>query len=182
MQHNLHILNGDPLEITFALIKPDAVKEGHTSAIISHIEHRYFLCDMLKVRWHVEFAERFYAEHRDKAFFPDLVGFMSHAPLICMTLVGPNAIKSWREFMGPTDPKKARIDAPRSLRNWYGDQREGAPMMHNAVHGSDSYERVLREIELVRTTYSLGFGDLALDTMGRFAGKRWDPAKKALEP
>ena len=125
--------------LTFGIIKPDAVRAGKTGAIIQRI-----LADGFKIRGlkliHItrKQAEGFYAVHRERPFFGGLTEFMSSGPCIVMALEKENAVKSWRDLMGATDPAKA--DAG-TLRKEFGGS-----VGENAVHGSDSDENAAIEI------------------------------------
>lgn len=122
-----------PLERTFAIIKPDAVKAGHAGKIISEIEANGFRIVAMKLL-HLtkKQAEGFYAVHREREFFPSLTDFMCEGRIIAMILEREDAIKKWREVMGATDPAKA---AEGTLR-----KRFGTSIQNNATHGSDAPE------------------------------------------
>jgi nucleoside diphosphate kinase len=91
-----------------------------------------------------EQAETFYAEHKGKAFFENLIAFMTSGPVVKLILKKEGAIKAWRELLGPTNSLTAKAEAPRSLRSLYGI--DGT---QNAAHGSDSVESAAREIDLM---------------------------------
>ena len=138
--------------LTFGIIKPDAVRAGKTGAIIQRITDGGFHIRGLKLI-HItrSAAEGFYAVHRERPFFGELTTFMSSGPCVVMALERENAVRAWRDLMGATDPAKA--DAG-TLRKEFG-----ASMGENAVHGSDSKENAQIEIayffsqlELVKTT------------------------------
>ncbi|XP_071839564.1 nucleoside diphosphate kinase homolog 7-like isoform X2 [Apostichopus japonicus] len=126
-------------EKTLALIKPDAVlKFGQIFNAI--YQSRFLVCNAKMVRLTRGEAEEFYAEHVGKAFFDNLVRFMTSGPIIAMELMKDGAIGAWRELLGPTDSSKARSDAPNSIRAMFGtDQTQ------NACHGSDSTMSAQRE-------------------------------------
>ncbi|HEU0253263.1 MAG TPA: nucleoside-diphosphate kinase, partial [Pyrinomonadaceae bacterium] len=132
--HNAKMSN-----LTFGIIKPDAVAAGHTGSIIQRI-----LADGFKIRGlkliHMtrREAEGFYAVHRERPFFAGLTEFMSSAPCVVMALEKEGAVKAWRDLMGATDPAKA--DAG-TLRKEFGGS-----VGENAVHGSDSDENAQIEI------------------------------------
>ncbi|MEN3040830.1 MAG: nucleoside-diphosphate kinase [Bacteroidia bacterium] len=127
------------MEQTLGLIKPDAIAAGHTGKIIDHILRAGFRVRGLKmVHLTRAQAEAFYAMHRERPFFADLVEFMTSGPVIAFVLEKENAVAAYRELMGATDPAKA---APGTLRALYGQNIE-----RNAVHGSDSIENAQREI------------------------------------
>jgi nucleoside diphosphate kinase len=167
----MHFLTGEPLQITLALIKPDAVKAGNAGKILSMMEDNFIVGDVLCTRWTLDAADRFYAEHRGKPFYADLMAFTTSAPVYAITLVAPDAIGKWRGLMGPTDSRKA---PDYTVRGRYGARSE--IIMHNAVHGSDRHEAVLREIDIVQkwlTTPAFGF--TAGDLQREYAGKKWTP-------
>lgn len=125
--------------LTFGIIKPDAVRNGKTGAIIQRITDDRFKIRALKlIHMTREEAEGFYAVHRERPFFGELTAFMSSAPCVVMVLEKEGAVKAWRELMGATDPAKA--DAG-TLRKEFGGS-----MGENAVHGSDSEENAKIEI------------------------------------
>jgi len=125
------------------MIKPDAVAAGHADKIIEELEAAKFTIiakqkdTLLKVK-----AEEFYEEHRGKPFFDGLIAFMTSGPIIAMVLAKENAIKDFRELIGPTNSIKARMEAPQSIRAKYGVDGQ-----QNAVHGSDSGASAAREIK-----------------------------------
>ena len=132
-----------PLEKTFAVIKPDAVRAGSTSAILKAAEDAGFVVVCSKeTRLTPDRAGEFYAEHRGKHFFPGLVEFMSGGPIVALCLAKTDAIKDWRTLMGPTNTQAARESAPRSLR-----ARFGTDGTQNATHGSDSPASAARELK-----------------------------------
>ena len=125
--------------LTFGIIKPDAVRAGHTGKIIDRILHRGFQIRGLKlIHMSRKEAEGFYAVHRERPFFAGLTEFMSSAPCVVMALEKDNAVKSWRDLMGATDPAKADEG---TLRKEFGGS-----VGENAVHGSDSDENAAIEI------------------------------------
>ena len=125
--------------LTFGIIKPDAVRAGHTGSIIQRILDNGFKIRGLKlIHMTQRQAEGFYAVHRERPFFPSLTEFMSSAPCVVMTLQKENAVKAWRELMGATDPAKADDG---TLRKEFGGS-----VGENAVHGSDSDENAAIEI------------------------------------
>jgi nucleoside-diphosphate kinase len=127
------------MELTLAIIKPDAVSAGHTGRIIQRIEDNGFhIRAMRMVRLTLREAEGFYAIHRDKPFFPSLTKFMSSGPVVVMALEAPDAIGKWRALMGVTDPAKAESG---TLRKEFGRSIES-----NATHGSDALETAAFEL------------------------------------
>lgn len=127
------------MELTFAIIKPDAVKAGHTGPIIQRIESEGFQIRAMQLR-HLSKAqaEGFYAVHRERPFFASLTAFMSSGPCVVMALEAPDAIRKWRGLMGATDPAKA--DAG-TLRKEFG-----ASIENNATHGSDAPDTAAFEL------------------------------------
>ncbi|HSC25559.1 MAG TPA: nucleoside-diphosphate kinase [Candidatus Babeliales bacterium] len=128
-------------KLTFAMIKPDAVAAKNSGKIIDIIEHNDFeIVRMQKVMIAKDLAEEFYAEHKDKPFFQELVEFIISAPVILMALHKEDAIVSWRELIGATDPAKA---AEGTIRYAYGTD-----IGKNAVHGSLDSASAAIELEL----------------------------------
>ncbi len=129
------------VETTFSIIKPDAVKKGAIGAIIHKFETSGLKVAGAKlVHLNKSKCEEFYAEHKERPFFGELVTFMTSGPVMLMALKGENAVLRNREIMGATDPKKA---AAGTLRAEFGGS-----MGENAVHGSDSAESAKRELGL----------------------------------
>jgi nucleoside-diphosphate kinase len=127
------------MERTFAIIKPDAVAAGNAGKIIDRILTEGFtILGMRMVRLTKAEAEGFYYVHRERPFFPSLTDFMSSGPAVVLALQAPDAIKRWRDVMGPTDPAKA---GPGSLRREFGTSIE-----RNATHGSDAPETAAFEL------------------------------------
>ncbi len=126
-------------ERTLSIIKPDAVGKNHIGAIISKFEKAGLHVVAAKMK-HLsqKDAEGFYAVHKERPFFKDLVSFMITGPVLIMVLEGSNAITKNREIMGATDPKKA---APGTIRADFAKTID-----ENAVHGSDSEENAKIEI------------------------------------
>jgi len=128
-------------KLTYAMIKPDAVAAKHTGKIIDEIEHNGFeVVRLQKVIVSQELAEEFYAEHKEKPFFGELVEFVISGPVIIMALHKDNAITAWRDLIGATDPAKAAVG---TIRNSYGTS-----IGNNAVHGSADSESAVRELGL----------------------------------
>jgi nucleoside-diphosphate kinase len=124
---------------TFGIIKPDAVRAGHTGSIIQRILDNGFKIRGLKlIHMSPAEAEGFYAVHRERPFFGGLTEFMSSAPCVVMALEKEGAVKAWRDLMGATDPAKADDG---TLRKEFGGS-----LGENAVHGSDSDENAAIEI------------------------------------
>ncbi len=128
-----------PGNLTFAIIKPDAVRAGNTGKIIDRIIAGGFRIRALKmIHQSRAQAEGFYEVHRGKPFYDGLTEFMSSAPCVVMVLEKEGAVKAWRDLMGATDPAKA--DAG-TIRNEFGTS-----VGENATHGSDSVENAAIEI------------------------------------
>ena len=125
--------------MTFAIIKPDAVRARVAGQIIQRIEAEGFQIRAMRlVSLSKREAEGFYAVHRERPFFPSLTTFMSSGPAIVLALEAPDAIKKWRTLMGATDPAKAEAG---TLRKQFG-----ASIEHNATHGSDAPETAAFEL------------------------------------
>jgi len=125
--------------LTFGIIKPDAVRAGHTGSIVQRILDSGFRIRGLKlIHMTRQQAEGFYAVHRERPFFAGLTEFMSSGPCVVMALEKEGAVKTWRDLMGATDPAKAD---PNTLRKEFGGS-----VGENAVHGSDSDENANIEI------------------------------------
>ena len=128
-----------PLERTLSIVKPDAVGKNLIGEIYSRFEKgglRVVAARMLRLS--EDAAGGFYAEHRERPFFPDLIRFMTSGPVCVQVLEGEDAIARNRELMGATDPKQA---APGTIRADYAETIDA-----NAVHGSDSAASAAREI------------------------------------
>jgi nucleoside-diphosphate kinase len=126
-------------ERTLCIVKPDAMRKRALGGIISMIEKSGLTLIAGGInRLAAGDAERFYAVHRERKFFPDLVRFMSSGPVFVGVLEGEGAIGRWRELMGPTDSTKAPKG---TVRGEYGTDVE-----QNAVHGSDAAETARAEI------------------------------------
>lgn len=124
---------------TLSIIKPDAVGKNHIGDIISRFEKAGLHVAAAKLM-HLskQKAESFYAVHKERPFFNDLVSFMITGPVLIMVLEGSHAIEKNREIMGATDPKKA---APGTIRADFASSID-----ENAVHGSDASETAANEI------------------------------------
>ncbi len=128
-------------EMTFSIIKPNAVKKNAIGNIIAIFEKNGLKIAAAKlVTLSKPLCEEFYAEHKARPFFGELVSFMTSGPVMLMALSGEGAVMKNREIMGATDPAKA---APGTLRKLFGDN-----VGENAVHGSDSAESAARELAL----------------------------------
>ena len=121
------------MEETLTIIKPDAVRAGNTGRIIGHLEDAGFEVQaMRRMRRSRAQAEAFYAVHRDRPFYADLVAFMTSGPVVAIALARENAVAHLRDTMGATDSTQA---AEGTIRNLYGTN-----IQNNAIHGSDSPE------------------------------------------
>ena len=126
-------------ELTFTMIKPNAMKKNMIGAIIQKFEENHLHLVAAKlVLLTKEQCREFYMEHKGRPFFEELVSFISSAPVLLIVLSGNNAVLKAREIMGATNPKEAKAG---TIRKLYGDS-----MGENAVHGSDSKESAAREI------------------------------------
>jgi nucleoside-diphosphate kinase len=129
------------MEKTFSIIKPNAMKKNAIGDIISMFEANGLKIAAAKIQvLSKSKAEEFYAEHKARPFFGELVSFMTSGPVMLMCLAGENAVLKNREIMGATDPKKANSG---TVRAKFGDN-----MGENAVHGSDSPASAERELSL----------------------------------
>jgi nucleoside-diphosphate kinase len=126
-------------ELTFAIIKPDAVRARVAGRILARIEDEGFTVRALRLQHLTKReAEGFYAVHRERPFFGSLTDFMSSGPCIVMALEAADAIQKWRTLMGATDPGKAEAG---TLRREFGQSIE-----YNATHGSDARETAAFEL------------------------------------
>ncbi len=127
-------------ERTLSIIKPDAVKKGVIGKILSRFEDNDLrLAAIKKVILSEQQAGEFYAVHKERPFFKDLVKFMTEGPVVVSVLEGDNAVAKNRELMGATNPKEA---AKGTIRADFATSIDA-----NAVHGSDSLENAKKEIE-----------------------------------
>ncbi len=127
------------IERTFSIIKPDAVAKNVVGKIVSRFESNGLkVVEMQMKSLSQAEAEGFYAEHKERPFFADLVAFMTSGPVIVQVLEGENAVALNRELMGATNPKEA---AEGTIRRDFAESIDA-----NAVHGSDSPASAAREI------------------------------------
>jgi nucleoside-diphosphate kinase len=127
------------MERTLTIIKPDAVAEGKTGAILSHLENAGFrFAGIKRIRLSAEQARAFYAVHRERPFYEGLVKFMTEGPVVVVALAREEAVPHLRRTMGATDSRKAEAGTIRSLH--------GTDIERNAIHGSDSPENAAKEI------------------------------------
>jgi nucleoside diphosphate kinase len=143
---SVYRLRGGAIEHTYAMLKPDVAGDDTTvSAIKALIEQEGLKIEREeRCRLSRGECEAFYAEHDGRAFFKDLVKFMSSGPVVKMELSGEDAIKRWRALIGPTNSATAREEAPTSVRARFGRDNQ-----RNAAHGSDSPESAKREIGMM---------------------------------
>jgi nucleoside-diphosphate kinase len=124
--------------ITLTMLKPDAVADGHTGKILDHIIKAGFKIKAMKLtRLSKEKAEEFYAIHKERGFFGELITFMTEGPIVAAILEKENAVEDFRKLIGATDPKKAEEG---TIRRLYATGIE-----RNAMHGSDSDENAAIE-------------------------------------
>ena len=127
------------VERTFSILKPDATERSLTGAINALIEKAGLrIVAQKRVRISREQAERFYAVHRERPFFRELVEFMISGPVVVQVLEGEKAITRYREVMGATDPAKAADGTIRKIH--------ARSIGENSVHGSDAPDTAAREI------------------------------------
>lgn len=128
-------------ERTFIAIKPDAVQRGLIGKIIARIEDKGYKIVALKmVQVSDEQAAAHYAEHYGKPFYPNLVKFITSAPIVAMVVEGDNAISGMRQIMGKTNPANAEVG---TIRGDFSPE-----MSFNVIHGSDGPESAAREIAI----------------------------------
>jgi nucleoside-diphosphate kinase len=139
------------MELTLAIVKPDAVANGFAGKIIDRVIGEGFKIGGLKMLHLTKAqAQGFYVVHKERPFYGSLTDFMSSGPIIVMALAAEDAIAKWRKVMGATDPAEA--DAG-TIRKLYGENKE-----RNATHGSDATETA---------NFELGFFFSALEIAGR---------------
>jgi nucleoside-diphosphate kinase len=127
------------LERTLSIIKPNAVEDGHAGAILARFEQEGFrIVSMKMLHLSRPQAEGFYAVHKERPFFHDLVAFMTRSKVVVLALEREDAIRKYREVIGATDPAKA---VEGTVRKLYGKNLE-----ENAVHGSDGPDTAAFEI------------------------------------
>ncbi len=132
--------------ITFTMIKPAAFKAGKTGLIIQKfIENGFTIKAMRLTKLHQEDAEAFYAVHKGRPFYDDLVKFMASGPIVAAVLEKENAVEEFRKLIGSTDPAKAEEGTIRKLY--------AISIQQNAVHGSDSDENALIESSFFFTQF-----------------------------
>lgn len=128
-------------ERTLAIIKPDAVAAGNAENIIAAIkDYGFHIIAQKELTLDQNTAEQFYAVHKDKPFFADLIKYITSGPIIVLVLEKENAVSAWRTLMGATNPIHAQDNTMRKLY--------GTDIQRNAVHGSDSVENAKEEIKI----------------------------------
>jgi nucleoside-diphosphate kinase len=128
-------------ESTLLIVKPDAVRRGLIGEIVGRVERKGLrIEEMRSMRIDRDLAERHYDEHRDKAFFDELVEFIGSGDVVVARVIGERAVSVLRTLMGPTDPADA---PPGTIRGDFG-----TVITENLVHGSDSPESAKRELDL----------------------------------
>lgn len=133
------------MERTLLLIKPDGVKRGLVGDVLTRIERKgYSIVDLKMVTATEELLGEHYIEHREKAFFPELVEYMTAGPIVAAILEGARVVEAVRSLSGSTEPTVA---APGTIRGDLG-RDWGTGQIENIVHSSDSPESAEREIAL----------------------------------
>jgi nucleoside-diphosphate kinase len=133
---------------TFSIIKPDAVRNGHTGAILAEIEKAGFrIVSIKKQSISQEQTKGFYAVHKERPFFEGLTKFMSSGPVVLMVLEKDNAIADLRKLMGATNPANAEEGTIR--------KKFAADIEQNAIHGSDAEDTAAFEISYWFAGYEL---------------------------
>jgi len=128
------------IERTLSIIKPDATRRNLTGKINARFEERGLrILAQRRVKLSREQAEQFYAVHRERPFFRDLVAFMTSGPVVVQVLEGENAVALNRDIMGATNPANA---APGTIRKDFAESIEA-----NSVHGSDAAETAANEVK-----------------------------------
>jgi len=140
---------GADIQHTYAMLKPDVASDPKAVESIKAMIADAGLTILREERSRLsrKQCEEFYAEHKDRDFFNDLVKFMTSGPVLKLELAGKDAIKRWRALLGPTNSIKARTEAPRSVRALFGTDGQ-----NNAAHGSDAPESAARELKLMFAT------------------------------
>ncbi len=130
-----------PIQQTLSIIKPDATARNITGQIVAKLEEAGLrVVAQKRVKWKQTEARKFYAVHKDRPFYKDLVKFMTSGPIVLQVLEGNNAVSKNRKVMGATNPEEA---APGTIRAEFAENIE-----RNSVHGSDSAENAGKEIRM----------------------------------
>ncbi len=128
------------MQKTFSIIKPDATKRNITGSIINLIENSGLrIVGQKRIHLTTTQAQKFYAVHKDRPFYNDLIGYMTSEPVVVQVLSGNNAVSRYREVMGATNPDDAETGTIRKIH--------ALNIQENSVHGSDSEENAKKEID-----------------------------------
>ena len=128
------------MQKTFSIIKPDATKRNITGAINNLIENSGLrIVGQKRIHLTMAQAQEFYAVHKDRPFFNDLIKYMTSEPVVVQILQGENAVSKYREIMGATNPDEAKTGTIRNIH--------ALNIQENSVHGSDSEENAKIEID-----------------------------------
>ena len=128
------------MDKTFSIIKPDATKRNITGSVNQVIEQNGLrIIAQKRIKLNTDQAENFYAVHKDKPFFRDLIDYMTSEPVVVQVLTGKNCVEKYRNIMGATNPKNAEKG---TIRNLFA-----LNVQENSVHGSDSEENAKIEID-----------------------------------
>ena len=128
------------MQRTFSIIKPDATKRNITGSINKIIEENNLrIIAQKRIHLTIDQAENFYDVHKDKPFFRDLIEYMTSEPVIVQVIEGENAITKYRDIMGATNPDNAQDGTIRKIH--------ALNVQENSVHGSDSEENAIKEID-----------------------------------
>ncbi|MDC0580293.1 nucleoside-diphosphate kinase [Bacteroidia bacterium] len=134
--------------ITFTMIKPDAVANGHTGKIIDDIIAVGFGIKAMKyIHLSKQKAEAFYGIHKERPFFNDLVAFMTSGPIVAAVLTKENAVSDFRKLIGATNPEEAEVG---TIRQKYAKSIDA-----NAIHGSDSDENAAGEASFFFSSFEM---------------------------
>ncbi|OAE26870.1 hypothetical protein AXG93_4360s1240 [Marchantia polymorpha subsp. ruderalis] len=133
-----------PMEVTLAIIKPDALEAGYKKEILHVLKkYKFVILNSGRIKLTRLRAEEFYDDHTKNApYYEPMIQYMMRRPIFVMALARDNCVRAFRNLMGPKDATKARRTHPQSLRAMFG--KDGR---FNAIHGSDSAERARREIK-----------------------------------
>lgn len=129
---------------TFFIIKPEVFKNNKQGELLEFIVNKGFKIKHFKIfKAPIEVLEKHYEHMKWKEFFPDLIQYMTSGKIAIGVLEKDNAIEEWRNVIGSTDPTKA---SPETIRGTFGYIKNG--QIYNAVHGSDSYDNFIKELEI----------------------------------
>lgn len=130
------------MQDTFAMVKPEAVAAGRVGVILGQIEANGFRIERIQtMTFGRDTAERFYAVHKERPFFADLIQYITSGPVVAVHLRREEAVQRLRELVGATDPAEAACGTIRFLH--------GTSLQANAIHASDSDENAQRELGIV---------------------------------